>query len=197
MTEAIGPIFAAGFQTVTKDGYPLLFLPDANNDALQREGKPPVYHWLPNSVRLARKDNGDYKFSFLQFVGVQSEDSNVGVEGTQEVAGALCGFSTTSSPPPEVLKQAGDELVDRFRGSDDYYWGWRSPATPMIRPAASLTGDNTTERCKCGLSFCRLSVSKGSTVSPCLILSMFANTSSMSRGSVSMVRGLPKASRAG
>lgn len=135
VTEAIGPIFAAGFQTVTKDGYPLLFLPDANNDALQREGKPPVYHWLPNSVRLARKDNGDYKFSFLQFVGVQNEDTNVGVEGTQEVAGALCGFSTTSSPPPEVLKQAGDELVDRFRGSDDYYWGWRSPATPMIRPA--------------------------------------------------------------
>lgn len=135
MTEAIGPIFAAGFQTVTKDGYPLLFLPDANNDALQREGKPPVYHWLPNSVRLARKDNGDYKFSFLQFVGVQNEDTNVGVEGTQEVAGALCGFSTTSSPPPEVLKQASDELIDRFRGSDDYYWGWRSPATPMIRPA--------------------------------------------------------------
>lgn len=135
MTEAIGPMFAAGFQTVTKEGYPLLFLPDANNDALQREGKPPVYHWLPNSVRLARKDNGDYKFSFLQFVGVQDEDTNVGVGGTQEVAGALCGFSTTSSPPPEVLKEAADELINRFRGSDDYYWGWRSPATPMIRPA--------------------------------------------------------------
>lgn len=135
MTEAIGPIFAAGFQTVTKSGYPLLFLPDANNDALQREGKPPVYHWLPNSVRLARKDNGDYKFSFLQFVGVQDEDTNVGVEGTQEVSGALCGFSTTSSPPPEILKDACDEIIDRFRGSDDYYWGWRSPATPMFRPA--------------------------------------------------------------
>jgi hypothetical protein len=135
MTEAIGPIFAAGFQTVTKAGYPLLFLPDANNDALQREGKPPVYHWLPNSVRLAKKDNGDFKFSFLQFVGVQNEDTHVGVEGTQEVAGALCGFSTTSSPPPEVLQEASDELINRFRGSDDYYWGWRSPATPMIRPA--------------------------------------------------------------
>ena len=135
MTEAIGPIFAAGFQTVTKGGYPLLFLPDANNDALQREGKPPVYHWLPNTVRLARKDNGDYKFSFLHFVGVRNETTNVGVVGTQEVAGALVGFSTTTSPPPEVLQEACDDLINRFRGSDDYYWGWRSPATPMFRPA--------------------------------------------------------------
>jgi hypothetical protein len=135
MTEAIGPIFAAGFQTVTKAGYPLLFLPDANNDALQREGKPPVYHWLPNTVRLAQKENGDYKFSFLHFVGVRNENTNVGVTGTQEVAGALIGFSTTSSPPPAVLQEACDELINRFRGSDDYYWGWRSPATPMFRPA--------------------------------------------------------------
>ncbi len=135
MTDAIGPIFAAGFQTVTKGGYPLLFLPDANNDALQREGKPPVYHWLPNTVRLARKDNGDYKFSFLHFVGVRNESTNVGVVGTQEVAGALVGFSTTTSPPPAVLQQACDDLINRFRGSDDYYWGWRSPAAPMFRPA--------------------------------------------------------------
>ena len=135
MTEAIGPIFAAGFQTVTKSGYPILFLPDANNDALQREGKPPVYHWLPNAVRLAQKDNGDYKFSFLHFVGVRNEQTNVGATGTEEVAGALAGFSTTSSPPPAVLQAASDELINRFRGSGDYYWGWRSPATPMIRPA--------------------------------------------------------------
>jgi hypothetical protein len=135
MTEAIGPIFAAGFQTVTKSGYPILFLPDANNDALQREGKPPVYHWLPNSVRLARKDNGDFKFSFLHFLGVRGEDTNVGATGKEEVSGALMGFSTTSSPPAEVLTEACDELIQRFRGSDDYYWGWRSPATPMIRPA--------------------------------------------------------------
>ena len=61
MTEAKGPIFAAGFQAITKGGYPVLLLPDVNNDALQREGKPPVYHWLPNTVRLAQKENGDYK----------------------------------------------------------------------------------------------------------------------------------------
>ncbi len=121
MMEAIGPIFAAGFQTVTKSGYPILFLPDANNDALQREGKSPVYHWLPNAVRLAQKDNGDFKFSFLHFVGVRNEDTNVGATGTQEVAGALAGFSTTSSPPASVLQQASDDLINQFRGSDDYY----------------------------------------------------------------------------
>ncbi|MCX4243080.1 hypothetical protein [Paraliomyxa miuraensis] len=120
---------------MTKRGYPLLFLPDANNDALQREGKPPVYHWLPNTVRLAQKDNGDYKFSFLHFVGVRNESTNVGVTGTQEVAGALVGLSTTSAPPPDVLKEAESELIERFRGNDDHYWGWRSGATPMFRPA--------------------------------------------------------------
>ncbi len=135
MTDGIGPSFAAGFQAVTKSGYPLLFLPDANNDALQREGKGPIYHWLPNSVRLAQKENGDYKFSFVHFVGVRNQDSNVGVQGTEEVSGALCGFSTTSSPPPAVLQEATDELINRFRGSDDYFWGWRSPATPQVRPA--------------------------------------------------------------
>jgi hypothetical protein len=135
MIDAIGPLFAAGFQVITKGGYPILFLADANNDALQRQGKAPVYHWLSNTVRLAQKDNGDYKFSFLNFVGVRKEDSNVGVTGTEEVSGAMVGFSTTSSPPPAVLQEACNELIERFRGSDDFYWGWRSPATPMFRPA--------------------------------------------------------------
>ena len=114
MTEAIGPSFAAGFQAITKNGYPILFLPDANNDALQREGKPPVYHWIPNTVRLAQKENGDYKFSFLHFVGVRSESTTVGAVGTEEVAGALVGFSTTSAPPAAALQEACDELINRI-----------------------------------------------------------------------------------
>ena len=35
MSEAVGPIFAAGFQHVTKSGYELLYLPDLHNDELQ------------------------------------------------------------------------------------------------------------------------------------------------------------------
>ena len=135
MADGIGPIFGAGFQTITKNGYKIQYLPDANNDELQREGKPAIYHWLPNEVRLARKANGDFKFSFLHFVGVRDADTNVGTEGHEEVAGGLVGFSTTSSPPDEVLREANEELLNRFRGNDDHYWGWRSPATPMFRPA--------------------------------------------------------------
>jgi hypothetical protein len=135
MADGMGPIFGAGFQTVSKNGYKIQYLPDANNDQLQREGKPPIYHWLPNEVRLARKANGDFKFSFLHFVGVRDEDTNVGTQGHEEVAGGLVGFSTTSSPPDDVLNEANQELINRFRGNDDNYWGWRTPATPMFRPA--------------------------------------------------------------
>lgn len=135
MTEAKGPIFATGFQAITKGGYPVLLLPDVNNDAPQREGKPPVYHWLPNTVRLARKENGDYKFSFLHFVGVRDEEPHVGTTGTEEVAGALVGFATTSTPPRGVLEEVKEEQKARFRGSNDHFWGGRSGVEPDLRPA--------------------------------------------------------------
>jgi hypothetical protein len=79
----VGPIFAAGDEIITRDGYLITYLPDLHNDELQRAGKPPVYYWLPNAVRLARKngDQGDYKFRMLHFVGIRGEDSHVGVEG--------------------------------------------------------------------------------------------------------------------
>jgi hypothetical protein len=133
--EASGPVFAAGTEVVTQDGYSLLFLPDVNNEYLQREGKPPVYHWLPNSVRLAQKPNRDYKFSFVHFVGVRSAGTTVGGHDNEEVAGGLVGFSTTAAIPPDTLRAAENQLLDRFRGTDTAYWGWRVPAAPMFRPA--------------------------------------------------------------
>ena len=65
-------------EVTTKDGYDILFLPQVNNEALQREGKPPVYRSIPNTVRLAQKANGDYKFSIVHFVGVWSQGTRVG-----------------------------------------------------------------------------------------------------------------------
>src|SRR3954470_22649509 len=108
MTEAVGPVFAAGFQDITTSGYKILYLPDLHNEELQREGKAPVYWWLPNEVRLARKDGdkGDYKFNFIHFEGRRSADTNIGVDGTSEVTGGLLGFSTTSSPPGSVLLES-------------------------------------------------------------------------------------------
>jgi len=143
MTDAIGPIFAAGFQHITSGGYPLLYLPDLHNDELQREGKAPVYWWLPNAVRLAQKDNGDFKFSMLHFEGIRSEDTNVGVTGTEEVAGGLLGFSTTTAPPASALQDSQDELLNRFRGSDDKYWGWRTSVAPQFRPAPIVSNTTT------------------------------------------------------
>lgn len=137
MTQAKGPIWVAGTEEITSNGYKILFLPDVNNDVLQREGKAPVYWWLPNEVRLARRDGdaGDYLFSLLHFVGVRQEETHVGAEGTEEVAGGLLAFSTTAAPPGAILQEATDALREKFRGSDAAYWGWRTPATPMFRSA--------------------------------------------------------------
>ena len=148
MTDPIGPMYAAGFQSITKSGYAILYLADAHNDELQREGKAPVYYWLPNEVRLARKlgddgKEGDYKFSMIHFVGVRGGDTNVGVQGDdEEVAGGLLGFSTTSAPPASVLEESQNELLERFRGDSDRWWGWRTPVAPQFRPAPIVT--NTT-----------------------------------------------------
>jgi hypothetical protein len=144
MTEAKGPIFAAGFQHVTNSGYEILYLPDIMNEQLQREGKPPVYWWLPNEVRLSQREDGDFKFNFIHFVGIRSGTTTVGVAPgeTEEVAGGLLGFSTTSAPPGSVLQGSEEDLLNRFRGSDDKYWGWRTSAAPMFRPAPIVS--NTT-----------------------------------------------------
>lgn len=141
MADAVGPVFTGGFEefVVNDDSgaqYTILYLPDRNNDLLQREGKPPVYYWVPGSVRLARfGDVGDFKFRHIHFVGALSEDMHVGVEGNAEVVGGLLSLTTTSRYPTSVLQQAEQQVLDKFRGDDDRYWGWRSRAAPMFRIA--------------------------------------------------------------
>jgi hypothetical protein len=143
MTDAYGPIWAAGFENVTNSGYELLVLPDLHNAELQAEGKAPVYWWLPNEVRLATRENNDFDFSFLHIEGVRKNSTNVGVEGSDnEVTGGLLSFSTTSAPPASVLQDAENELLERCRGRDDRYWGWRTSVAPMFRPAPIVS--NTT-----------------------------------------------------
>jgi hypothetical protein len=135
---AKGPIFAAGgFQAFSSKGYTLLFLPDIANRELQQDGQGPVYYWMPNAIRLAQKDgSGDYVFSFVHFEGVLSSSTTVGVTGdkTNETAGGVLAFSTTTAPPPDVLKDIQEQLTNAFKGSDDNYWGWRTPAAPQFRP---------------------------------------------------------------
>jgi len=139
MTDPAGPIWSGGFEetTVSDAGvdYTLQFLPDKHNDLLQQEGKPPVYYWLMNGVRLARKQNGDYKFFMLHFAGVQSGDTTVGVAPGQvrETAGGALSFTVTTAPPDGVLAKAHDQILDRWKDKGDRFWMFRSSSP---RPAA-------------------------------------------------------------
>ena len=141
MATAVGPVFTGGFEefvTLDENGekYTILYLPDRNNDLLQADGKPPVYYWVPGTVRLAQfGDTGDYKFRHIHFVGILDEDTHVGVDEHSEVTGGLLSFTTTSRYPTAVLEQAQNQLLDKFRGDDDRYWGWRTEAAPMFRIA--------------------------------------------------------------
>jgi hypothetical protein len=133
MPTPVGPLFAAGTTEITKSGYKISFLPDAHNDELQRAGQPPIYYWPPNEVRLAQKDNGDFRFSMIHFVGVRSASTTVGATGTEEVAGGVVTFATTAAPPGEVLREAQNELLDKLRGNNDHFWGLRTNVAPMFR----------------------------------------------------------------
>lgn len=142
MAQAVGACWTGGFEEfVVNDengeNYTILYLPDRNNDQLQSEGKPPVYYWVPGEVRLAQfGDTGDYKFRHIHFVGILNEDTHIGVDGdSEEVAGGLLSFTTTARYPTAVLKQAEEQLLAKFRGDNDKYWGWRTSAAPMFRIA--------------------------------------------------------------
>ena len=138
MADPIGPVYEGNIEEfVVNEGglsYRIMYLPDKNNSELQREGKSPYYYWMPKDVRIARRsDTGDYKFHLLHFVGVQSSESTVGVtEGTREVAGGVLSVTITAEPPPGILEKAHEQLRAKFQGSDNRYWGWRTPAAPKF-----------------------------------------------------------------
>lgn len=141
MTNAAGACIAGGFQEIAVDEggqkYAFQFLPDLHNDLLQREGKPPVYYWVPKAIRIARKggDTGDYKFSLLHFVGIQSEDTTVGVAGERDTTGGVFGVTITSAPPESILLKAQQDLINKFaKNSTNKYWRYNSTIQPDFRP---------------------------------------------------------------
>jgi hypothetical protein len=140
-----GPIWTGGFEQITVQGddqlpYVIQFLPDADNDAMQRDGKSPVFYWLPQTTRLARRPNGDYKFFLLHFVGVQDGDTSVGVPPGQsrDIAGGALSFAVTAAPPEKVLAAAHQQLLDKFKDNDNPFWSWHSnvprPTEAFLRP---------------------------------------------------------------
>ena len=58
-SEPMGPSYAGGTQPIVKGGYSALYLPDVNNNQLQAEGQAAVFYYVPNTIRMARKDGPD------------------------------------------------------------------------------------------------------------------------------------------
>ena len=61
---------------IVSGGYAVLYLPDVNQAALVRD-RPPVYYYIPNIVRVVRKDGpytGDYLFNLVRFAGTGGGD---------------------------------------------------------------------------------------------------------------------------
>lgn len=145
-TNAMGPTMAGGMQPIVEEGYELLYLPDINNDGLQREGKAPVFYWLPNSVHIARKggaENGDFLFNLIRFAGVQSAETTVGATANREVAGGVLSFTATSAPPDRVLQISQQKILQQWTANPDFFWGIRSRLAPVFRPAI-ITSNITT-----------------------------------------------------
>jgi hypothetical protein len=146
-TNALGPTMAGGLQPIVEEGYELLYLPDINNDALQREGKPPVFYWLPNYVHIARKggsESADFLFNLIRFAGVQSADTTVGMaEGTREVAGGILTFTATSAPTDHALRASQDKITQQWTAQPDFFWGIQGNQKPVFRPAV-ITSNITT-----------------------------------------------------
>ncbi|MBR1202159.1 MULTISPECIES: hypothetical protein [unclassified Bradyrhizobium] len=133
MVTPVGPLFAVGNQVVTKSGWRISYWVDAHNQQLQAAGQAPVYYWLPEQVNLARKPNGDYKFSMIHFAGVRSSGTTVGeTSSDNEVAGGLINFATTAAPPDNVLADAHAALIDQVRSHDNPLWRYTSNQKPWF-----------------------------------------------------------------
>ena len=145
-TNAIGPTFAGGMQPIVEGGYELLYYPDVNNNALQSEGKAPVFYWLPNYVHIARKNgqpDGDLMFSVIRFAGREATDgsTDLGEGATSSVAGGVLGFSVTSAPSDEVLIASQQKITEMFMGKNDHFWGIRNNMQPVFRPVPIVSNE--------------------------------------------------------
>ncbi|WP_162907889.1 hypothetical protein [Allorhizocola rhizosphaerae] len=143
---AMGPTMAGGTQPIVKDGYSLLYLPDVNNWELQRSGQSPVFYYVPNQVRMARKegpDRGDFLFNLIRFAGAQSNEGTIGAAEDREVAGGLLTFTVTGAAPEHVLRQSQQQIIQQWQNSQDFFWGIRGSAPPVFRPAI-ITANTTT-----------------------------------------------------
>ncbi|MEO7215516.1 hypothetical protein [Mucilaginibacter sp.] len=95
--------------------YTLQIFPDICNDDLKNSGKPMHFYIMPNSVRMARNDDGKYQFHFTKFSGILTEDSNIGTKGQEEVAGGMVSFTSTLELPPGVIDNLKDQIAQQIK----------------------------------------------------------------------------------
>ena len=150
-----GPVWTGRFEefVISEDGkaYTILCLADRNNQELQAAGQSPAFYWVPGDVRIAKDANGTPKFNLTYFTGSVGDDDNAGVDSKSETTGGVLAFTTTSRPPTDVLKQAEEQILAKFRGDNDRYWGIRTTAAPRfaiapITRAITMCGSNGSGR---------------------------------------------------
>ncbi|WP_327233637.1 hypothetical protein OG349_06295 [Streptomyces sp. NBC_01317] len=133
MTEPIGPTMAGGIQKVTKNGYSVNFYPDANNYELMKEGKNPVFYWLPTRMTIARKDDGtgDYKFNLTRFAGLETD-----------AVGGVLSITTTGGIPAKEWEAATKQVIEDVKGHTSSLWNPQN-LTPDFMPV-TLASNNVT-----------------------------------------------------
>eukprot|EP01132_Coremiostelium_polycephalum_P014324 gene14324-17410_t len=95
--------------------YTLQIYPDIVNDDLRNSGKPMHFYIMPNSVRMAKNDQGKYQFHFTKFAGVRTEDANIATQGQEEVAGGVVSFTSTLELPPGVIDSLKDQIAAEIK----------------------------------------------------------------------------------
>jgi hypothetical protein len=112
--SAAGPLWGPNFVMVGYDdngvGHTLQIFPDICNDELRNAGKPMYFYIMPNSVRMAKNDQGKSMFHFTKFAGILTQDSNIGTKGQEEVAGGVMSLTSTLELPPAVINSVKDQI---------------------------------------------------------------------------------------
>src|SRR5664279_2015009 len=129
--NALGPVWGPNQMMIVqqKDGetYQLNIFPDYFNAELRASGKPMYFYYQPDAPRMAKYEDGSYKFSFIKFEGVLNADDNIDVPGAEtEVAGGVLAFTTTLKIPDDVIAAAIQELKQKCMNdakfSNDTRW---------------------------------------------------------------------------
>lgn len=122
--SAAGPLWGPNFVMVGYDdngvGHMLQIFPDICNDDLRAAGKPMYFYIMPESVRMARNDQGKSMFHFTKFAGVLSQDSNIGTKGQEEVAGGVLSLTSTLGLPPAVIGSLKDQVAAEIKKNQSF-----------------------------------------------------------------------------